>query len=419
VTNGLDPVSWRRHLSPSVVTFMVAAALIAARRPDQIRFPEAWNEDGIYIAPLLVEYGWKYILVPVNGYLIVPSKVISYLAVLISFVHYPAISTALSVAAQAACVTVVASAPTVLPARLAMAAALIFLPANPETFVLPEYTIWWTPLLIFVAILWSGAPLSPWRYLLLVIGGISSPVIIATLPVLAVSAAIRRRKPETLLLIAAVVVAAIQAYYVLNTDHSSTNTFRAELVPRVIEKFFGLLTWAGQFAPLSMGCLIAGLLTAGVVVLPKEDRLSYCLIGGCLLGTIASAVYRAPIEILSPLDGGPRYFFYPFILELWMFIWLAARSPWRFKALPALVIVAVAPLSAANFARHQERLASWTRNAIACSAGVDTAFRIHHDGIRQHAHSVLFPHALCEKGTRQALLDSWFVSSRPASRTDQ
>lgn len=399
----------RANVWPAVLTagtFVLAAALIAARRPDQIAFPEAWNEDGLYVVPQLIESGWRSIFVPIAGYLIIPTKAISYLALWISFVYYPAVSTALGVAVQALCVTVVARVPTVMPARLMMAAAVVFLPINPEPFVLPQYTLWWTPLLIFVAFLWSGAPGSPWRYLFVILGGISGPIVIMTLPALALNAAVRRRKEETFLLITAVIVAAIQVYYVVTTGASSTNTFRVELLSEVVETFFGLLTWAGQSEPLarvSIGLLIAGLLAGGVFVLPEEDRLPYCLLGGCLVGTIASALYRAPV--LAPVNAGPRFFFYPFILELWMFIWLAARISSPLKALPVLVLVAVVPLSVANFQRRQDRATSWSANARACGAGVDTTFQIQHDGNPQLADPIFYPHAVCQKAINHAIFD--------------
>ena len=392
--------------------FLVAIVVIAARRPDQIAFPEAWNEDGSYIVRNLIRDGWRYIFVPVNGYLLVPSKVISYLAVRISFIYYPVVSTVLAVMAHAACVTVVARAPTVLPARLAMAAAIVFVPTDPEVFVLPVYTLWWTPFLILVALLWSGAPGSIWRSLFVIVGGISAPVVIAVLPVLAVNAAVRRHKEEIWLLIVAALVAAMQVLSIVSTDELSTNTFRLELWPVVFMQFFGVVT-AGQPYALTAGLLLAGLLTAGVFLLPRGDRLPYCLLGGCLAGMIATAAYRVPVEILSPVGGGPRYFFYPYVLEMWMLIWLAVRMPSFLRAVPALILLAVVPLSLANFQRHQERLRSWAVTARECHAGVETIFETQFDGTRRNAYRPTYPVAICRQAMRNALLDRWIIGDRP------
>jgi len=397
----------------TVATFLVATILIAARRPDQIAFPEAWNEDGSYIVQLLIQDGWRYIFYPVNGYLLIPSKLISYLALRISFIYYPAVSTMLAVMAHAACVTVVARAPTVLPARLAMAAAIVFVPTDPEVFVLPTYTLWWTPFLILVALLWSGAPGSIWRPLFVILGGISAPVVIAVLPVLAVNAAVRRRKEEVWLLIVAALVAAIQLLIILSTDEISTGTLRFELWPVVVTRFFGLVT-SGQADALTASLLLVGLLTVGVFLLPRGDRLPYCLLGGCLAGMIATASYRVPVEILSPVGGGPRYFFYPYVLEMWMLIWLAVRMPLYLKAVPVLILLAVVPLSLKHFQRHQERLRSWAVSARECHAGqLNTIFYTHFDGTRLGAYLPPYPVPICREGVRNALVDRWFIGDPP------
>ncbi len=396
----------------TVATFIAAAGLIAARRPGQIAFPEAWDEDGVFYVPLVIEHGWRFIFQPWAGYLIVPSKLVSGLAVWISFMHYPAVSTAIAIAAEAACVTVIARAPTVLPARMAMAAAVVFLPTNPETFALPLYTFWWTSLLLFVALLWSGAPQSPWRYLLVVIGGISSPTILVILPVIAVNAAVRRKRPDLLLLLAGAAVGAIQLYCVLTTDTSSAGAFHLRLTPLVISRFFGFLTAPGASAPLAAGLLLVSLVAAGVFIVPKEDRLSYILLGGCLAGTVASVVYRAPIGLLHPLTAGPRYFFHSTILTLWLVMWMAVRGRRPVNAVPVLLLVMVLPVSYRMFQRHQDRLAPWSVSARRCIAWTDTAFPIQIDGTRQTAAMVVYPHTICEKGVKEALFDRWSAAGQ-------
>ena len=37
--------------------------------------------------------------------------------------------------------------------------------------------------------------------------------------------------------------------------------------------------------------------------------------------------------MIDPLNGGPRYFFYPFILFTWILIWIAALSPAHVRVL--------------------------------------------------------------------------------------
>ncbi|MCG2942240.1 hypothetical protein, partial [Escherichia coli] len=72
---------------------------------------------------------------PVNGYLILPSRIITYIALFISFEHYPVISTIIGIAAQAACVAAVAASPTYLRGRILCAVMMVILPMNAEVYV--------------------------------------------------------------------------------------------------------------------------------------------------------------------------------------------------------------------------------------------------------------------------------------------
>ena len=71
-----------------VAIFFVAAGILILRRPDDFLLPAVWNEDGTLVLLELLNRGWKSIIWPESGYLIIPSRVLSALALAISFSHY-------------------------------------------------------------------------------------------------------------------------------------------------------------------------------------------------------------------------------------------------------------------------------------------------------------------------------------------
>lgn len=188
----INELKKERILSVSSI-FLISFLVIIIRRWSQIEHPAVWVEDGKYVVPDLLTYGWKSIFYPLNGYLIIPSKFCSWLALKISFIHYDIISTFLACIIQAACVAVIGCAPCVLPAQYALAAAAVLVPTNTEVFGLPLYVFWWTTLLLFPALFWRGN--NPFKQtLLVVLGGTSSPVVVALLPAFIYSSIKRKEK---------------------------------------------------------------------------------------------------------------------------------------------------------------------------------------------------------------------------------
>ncbi|NJL44995.1 MAG: hypothetical protein HC922_03090 [Leptolyngbyaceae cyanobacterium SM2_3_12] len=60
------------------------AVLYFTRRPADALYPAVWAEDGLYNIPQGVAHGWLSLWIPVNGYLIVPSKLITLITLAIS-----------------------------------------------------------------------------------------------------------------------------------------------------------------------------------------------------------------------------------------------------------------------------------------------------------------------------------------------
>jgi hypothetical protein len=385
------------RLRIALPVFLVAAVLIALRRPDQIAFPEVWNEDGIFVLPQLLEHGFAAVFEPVNGYLIVPSRLISWIALSISLEHYPAYATWLGILAQAACVATVAAAPTFLRAKPLCALALLALPMNAEVYALPQYTFWWTTLFLFLALIWEPGRSQRLRNVLLVIGGVSSPMVVVLTPLFALRAAATRRRDDVIATLVVAAVAAVQLYFVFVGDPAETVPLELRQVWAAIGTFFaGWTVLGGRPGDEILGLAVCALLAGGALALPKDQRLPYVLLGLTLGGAIASAMLRVPADLISPVGNGPRYFFLPLVLIFWMLVWLASTRRAVLFAAALALMAAAAPITLAHYQRGQEPLRPWSQAVRECrERGADMP--VQHDGLQVHQHKVPYGSELCRK----------------------
>ena len=241
--------------------------------------PAVWNEDGSWIVPATIESGWRAIFAPVNGYLIVPSRFITWLALQISFEHYAAVSTALGVFAQALCVSAIAFSPTLLPFRLGMAIAVLLVPTDPECFVLPQYTFWWTTLLAVLAVFWTERHQLV-RSVFVVLGGLSSPLIVAIAPILVLRAAIERSWGNAMAATVGIGAAATQYFLVRQSDYMPPLEWWRSDILVTAEKMGGMaLNFPPGVAATLVGLTLAGFLVVSAVALPRKDLLAYLWLG--------------------------------------------------------------------------------------------------------------------------------------------
>jgi len=388
-----------RLLKFALPTFLLATIFIALRRPDQIWMPEVWNEDGSFVIPQILQHGIRAVFEPVNGYLIIPSRLISWAALTISPAYYPEISTFLGVIAQAGCVAVVAAAPTMLRNRLACALMLLVLPMNPEVYVLPQYTFWWTTIFLFLALIWQPARSQAVRNMLIVIGGFSSPMGIALLPLFIARTAVTRSKEDIVASLTATLVAAVQLYFVLVGDPAQTNRIHVKDIAAALARFFADWTVFGQMPYAALfGAAIAGFLAAGALALPRQERGFYVLIGLALGAALMSSMLRIDIKIASPIGDGPRYFFLPLVLIAWMLVWQLSSGHKLSVVASAAILIAATPVSFTYFQRGQDHLRPWSEAFREC---IDhgALMPVHHDGNRSLSHQVPYDAALCRSAS--------------------
>src|SRR4051812_27544644 len=111
---------------------------LITRRTDQLTDAQVWVEEGSQIVPSFLEHGARAFLMPINGYWITSSRLISLLALdLGGLAHYPGVSTILGLVFVAAIFAWIGTAPLILRgvALLPLAAALV--PCDTEVFVVP------------------------------------------------------------------------------------------------------------------------------------------------------------------------------------------------------------------------------------------------------------------------------------------
>ncbi len=367
------------------IILILSVLIIVARRWPQFVHPDVWVEDGVRVIPDFARYGWAGLFIPVSGYLVVPAKLVSFLALSISFIHYALISTILATVVQAACVAVIACAPTILKGRTLCALALLLIPTGPEVFALPIYTIWWTALLIVPALLWSSSSDIFIRSLLLAISGLSSPFVVFLLPLFIVRALYERTKTEYIVTLITLSLSAVQVAFILSTiGNPSTLGESLSQTDWLISDYFGLplynlshlggLSIDGSFI---MGSMVLLILLVGFFGLKAEDRPKYILLGLLLVFALASSVSRVPVNAPHPLLAGPRYFFYPITFIIWMLIYLAIGAPKILSSFAALMIGSYIPALFLDFNFSlQVPNVKWSKQVRACTKAETYTFAI-------------------------------------------
>jgi hypothetical protein len=329
----------RARYYPALLLAIFACALLLRCWP-RLASPQVWAEDGTQVLYGFINDGWPAFFQPFNGYWPLIGKLISSTALSFSIYYYPLISTVLACLFTIFVGLAVALSPTALRGRFFCALATFLIPTDAEVYGFPLCAFWWAGILLFLLALWDERHTNPaWRTGFLLIGGLSSPVIIAMLPVLYWRAIFYRgARVEQWLALLATLIALLQVAYLAGgnpAQHASLSS-----PSHVVPKFFGgfLLgnTGLGQAWAWSAGLLvIAGLLLWFLRAAPDKGRwfLPYLLVSAIVLSTV-----RVDPAVLNTYEAGPRYFFYPFVILFWIFIQLHSVQGGIFpKSLAALV----------------------------------------------------------------------------------
>ena len=361
----------RQPLVLAAAAFALAFLIAFLRRGGNLLSPQLWTEDGIYMVPHFLTHGW-WPLKGEEGYLTVVPHLISNLALTFAPQSFVEVSTWLAWIFMAGAAAIIAGAPTLLKGRLWLALACFLVPTDPEIFGIPLYSFWWVGLLLLLLPFWQPEPKQGVaRATLLILAGLSSPIAIVTAPAMAARALILRHRTDIALAVIALLCAAAQIYFVAKDPDIDIAKDISWATPRlVVEKFFGWFAWEAVRPNIRDDLLLAGfavIAVAGAVAWKSPNRAVALGLLYLLGGTVATSVSRIDLALLNPLDGGPRYFFYPFVLLAWILIQGLFLRPFAVGRILCAGILAGALYNAVatGWSRGQEDL-SLDRHLASC-----------------------------------------------------
>jgi uncharacterized protein (DUF697 family) len=377
---------------------LLTALALLFRRPSQFQFPALWVEEGTITLPQFLNNGIGFLFEPVAGYLILPSKILFYLATFAPSESFPLALAVLSVLFTWLVVCAIALCPSHLRAPVPVAAFLLLLPTDAENYASAHYAFWFGSALLVPVLFWKNGEPGRWwlRTLLIVLGGLSSPLVIALLPAFLVRLYRFRTRDEVLQVGLILATAAIQAMFLASSGtHGTTPPLQLDAV-LLVGKFFGMFwapndAWALPFGLL----LVAGMIVA---ILRRGRELPWLALAGYgLAATIAISVTRAPLEAIHPVLAGPRYFFYPYFFLGLIVIELGTGSRRTLAACFLLVMIGSLIRFIDVGSRTHEAI-DWSAHLEACD-GTDGSYAmpVHFDGASSRAWHVTLTNEECRR----------------------
>jgi len=305
-----------------------------------------------------MEHSWHELFVPISGYLILIPKIILGACLAISPYYLPQLSMLLTWGFIATVASLVALAPTQLRGKVLCSLALFLVPSDAEVFGVALYTFWWAAIPLFLVALWEYSPRLLWlRVLLVIFGALSSPTILGVLPFLYFR--IWRSKgmrSEIFLSVLATVLAVLQLRQLWTGEQVHIPSLLS-MLKNVPPKFLGMFV-IGNFTerlPIlwTVGVALVLLIIASVIF--QKNRTSLIMLGFMWVMTAALSSSRVDPAILHPVLAGPRYFFYPYVITLWLLIQLLT-----FDTINAIRWCAIAALLVSIFNGFQV----WSRTHV-------------------------------------------------------
>jgi len=356
------------------------------RRPDQLLHPYIWDEDGTIILKAYAERGLGSVA-DINGYIILVARVLSLAAFKTSFLWAPEISVTLAVSFTCAVIVAIALSPTVLPRPYLFAIVPLVIPSDPEVFNVALYSFWWAGLLLLLTLMWDSMAGKLWlRIAYTVIGGLSSPLIVPFAAILWLRAVIERRLSELLMAIVASVFALAQALAVLSSELVPHRPIPDPLV--IADTFAGVFVatprnWLSELHP---GLCVIVVLAVAAFLARRKLRWEITLLVLAWIAACVSAYLRiGGVHGLSPIGAGPRYFFFPLTIMMWIGLWIALESTRWIRGLMGLGLALALFVAGRQLSRYHDPV-DWRAEVMACARTHAHSYElpIHFDGIRNH-----------------------------------
>ena len=404
-----------KNLQIQEIVYLVALfiALLLMRRFDQVLHPDVWTEDGAFNITSYIHLGWANLLEPVQGYLITISKLITDTSLWISFMYYPEISTILAWLFTIFVSLVIVYAPTVLPYRIVAAVMIYMVPAYGEPYGIPLFTFWFAGLFVLLVLLWKQGEHLVFKNILLVIGGLSSPVIVVAIPAQIYRLFIFKEKKEELTsLFIMFFLAAVQLLTMMHTgavDASDKVSFTALLshihISDYITFFFGKY-YMGAFLMDDYSKWITNdyyLMYAGGVFflciiavyfyINRKDPYPYIFLY-LLFAMLAIVLYRVGFEVARL---SPRYFFYVSIMQSWLLLYMMRGLPLlRYIIVPILIFSVITALGI--YSKKSDTL-KWHTHVLECRDSSELLYSIpiHYAGWKEDTWHISIKPETCQK----------------------
>lgn len=328
--------SWGTPVGSLLASELAVLGVLLWRKTDAFLNPQFWAEDGTVFFQQVYEGGFETLWTTYAGYHHLIPRIVAWLATFAPFEVVPAIYNGAAFLAMGSVVAMLHSPRLQLPAPFAFSLALVLIPHfTGEVFMNLTNVQWPLALLLLLTVLqdepgtWRGLGVDA---LVLIVAGLSTPLVVLTLPVLFLRVAWRKRWRENRWWIAELALASVIST-VQMVAFLQQPTVPAPSAGHQPSSWIELLGWK-TFGTLFLGRTLpyeqspSLLLAVGVVVLGWMIwRLSGLSLGrrfalpGFAFGwaTCALAFYkfRAAADLLVPAAAAVRYVYVVWVVICW------------------------------------------------------------------------------------------------------
>lgn len=345
--NVLSSLLGKRWLIISVA--FAAFVILFSRRFDQLLAPQVWDEDGVIIVGWLNQ-GLGSLFQRVNGYLVVLPKLMSLVALLFPLGIYPIVSTVIDWLLSIGLLMLIVFVPSRLRGGPLLLIAIAFVPSSPEVYGIPLYIIWWAALVSVAGVFWlpsSNLRSATWRAVALVLAGLSSPMILLLAPLYVAKALWQKSRADIAEAVGAVVCVLCQGSALISARTAAGITFSPP--SDVVAKFCGdyllrnFLVPVMNDAPIMLYVGVASIIVFVVTVIrDKPMRPIMVVLLYLWFGSMMLSVLRVNVMRMDPDLAGPRYFFFPFVIEGIMLVQMIIGGKYRSLRVIALTMLCFA-----------------------------------------------------------------------------
>ncbi len=352
-----------------LIVAVVAWALIVSRRPDAIFNAQFWAEDGIWYSQAYNLGALHTLLIPDAGYLLVIPRLTAAFSMLFPMLYAPLIFNIIAILFQASPAVFLFSGrfDELIPSRSAqmlLAFLYVVMPNSYEVSATITNTQWHVSVLAFMIVI-AAVPKSTagksFDIAVLLLSGLTGPLCVALIPILALRWWMdRRRHTITLFIVNGAAVVLQGATYLFSALHRVNSPLGANplTLARLLagQVFIGATLGMNQYArifakpwwasnKLTVIIAVAGLSLVGLALWkgPNALRLFLLYAGAvyslCLISPLTIGQIPAWVQLTYP-GAAVRYEYIPMAAFLTVLVWLLSRRlPVAVRSVGALALI--------------------------------------------------------------------------------